>query len=184
MSPRRPSRPKGCGTPKLSWLGRADIGVVAEIHIQIRIESTFPSTTEFSSRRSLEHALAKVGTVTGAGAGCGLMDVWVAVEHEDLAMTQIAELVDQFGLGERSRISVRRDDRERVDADDAPAVHELPEAHALVANELLALARSQGYVTYDQLNDLLPPEVETAQAIDAWILLLENEGISIVKSPP
>jgi hypothetical protein len=171
--------------PSTSETTHVEIAVVVEIQIKVRIESMFPSADELASRRMLEQGLDEVGRVSGAGAGGGVMDLWVLVEHEDPAVTQIRGLVDRLGLTERTRVSVAavsedRDDDENWDP--APAVSS--EAVERIANHLLAVGRSQGYVTYDQLNHLLPLEVDMTQAeLDNLVSLLTNQGIMIVQDP-
>jgi len=47
--------------------------------------------------------------------------------------------------------------------------------------KIIALGRQKGYVTYDEVNDLLPEEVYSSEDIDRILELLGNEDIQIVE---
>lgn len=80
-----------------------------EVHVQIQIAGAFPSQDEHASRRALEQALAErnVGTNAGAGAGGGVMDVWVAVEDPKRALAQIHEILVLLGIRKQTIVKVR-----------------------------------------------------------------------------
>ena len=48
--------------------------------------------------------------------------------------------------------------------------------------KIIALGRQKGYLTYDQVNDLLPEEIYSSEDIDRIFELLGNEDIQIVES--
>ena len=48
--------------------------------------------------------------------------------------------------------------------------------------KIIALGRQKGYLTYDQVNDLLPEEIYSSEDIDRVFELLGNEDIQVVES--
>ncbi|WP_234683443.1 RNA polymerase sigma factor region1.1 domain-containing protein [Bradyrhizobium monzae] len=48
----------------------------------------------------------------------------------------------------------------------------------------LELGRPTGFITFDQLNDLLPSNNVTPEDIEAVMRALSDEGINIVESDP
>jgi hypothetical protein len=50
--------------------------------------------------------------------------------------------------------------------------------------ELLALGQRQGYLTVDQVNDLLPGETLAGDHLDDLLYLLENQGIDVLDEAP
>ena len=48
--------------------------------------------------------------------------------------------------------------------------------------KIIALGRQKGYLTYDEVNDLLPEDVSSSEDIDQMFELLGNEDIQIVES--
>jgi RNA polymerase primary sigma factor len=49
---------------------------------------------------------------------------------------------------------------------------------------LIAAGRSQGYLTFDQVNDYLPDEAVDPEKIDALLVALDEQGIELVDTPP
>ena len=47
---------------------------------------------------------------------------------------------------------------------------------------LLATGKQKGFLTYDEVNDALPPEMVTSDQIDALVMLLNSEQIEVVVS--
>ena len=45
--------------------------------------------------------------------------------------------------------------------------------------EIVAYARSKGYVNYDEINEMLPPELSSTEDMDFLFQLLDDEGIDI-----
>jgi len=50
--------------------------------------------------------------------------------------------------------------------------------------DLIALGKSQGYLTYDQVNECLPDEAVNADKIDGLLTMLEDQGIELVNEAP
>ncbi len=50
--------------------------------------------------------------------------------------------------------------------------------------ELVAKGKTQGYLTYDQVNDYLPDEEVNPERLDNLLIALEEEGIDLVNQPP
>ncbi|HVY36816.1 MAG TPA: RNA polymerase sigma factor RpoD [Polyangia bacterium] len=50
--------------------------------------------------------------------------------------------------------------------------------------ELVAKGKAQGFLTYDEVNDLMPAGVTSPARMDEWLSLLSNEGIEIVDAAP
>ncbi|MFL5307675.1 MAG: RNA polymerase sigma factor RpoD [Polyangia bacterium] len=51
-------------------------------------------------------------------------------------------------------------------------------------HELLAKGKAQGFLTYDEVNDLMPAGVTSPAKMDAWLSLLSKAGIEIVDAAP
>jgi RNA polymerase primary sigma factor len=49
--------------------------------------------------------------------------------------------------------------------------------------QLLAIGREQGFLTYDEVNEALCPEMVTSEDIDSLMMLLNNEKIEVVVVP-
>ena len=50
--------------------------------------------------------------------------------------------------------------------------------------ELVALGKSQGYLTYDQVNEYLPDEAVNPDKLDSLLVALDELGISLFNEPP
>ena len=50
--------------------------------------------------------------------------------------------------------------------------------------DLIALGKSQGYLTYDQVNECLPDDAVNADKIDGLLTMLEDQGIELVNEVP
>ena len=49
---------------------------------------------------------------------------------------------------------------------------------------LIARGKSQGYLTYDEVNSYLPDEEVNPDKLDNLLIALEEEGIDLVNEPP
>lgn len=81
-----------------------------EIHIQMRLRGQgFPSPDELQLRYELEDALEDqgVGEVVEAGAGGGVMDIFLEVEDSNLAMLAARRMVEAQGLKEITTLYAR-----------------------------------------------------------------------------
>ncbi len=54
------------------------------------------------------------------------------------------------------------------------------ESQSLDLSQLLALGRQQGYITYEQVNEYLPDEANTAELLDEMLLAFEQAGVEII----
>ena len=48
--------------------------------------------------------------------------------------------------------------------------------------KMIADARDRGYITYDQLNQVLPPDQVSSEQIEDVMSMLSEMGINIIKS--
>jgi len=51
-------------------------------------------------------------------------------------------------------------------------------------DELVAVGKTQGYLTYDQVNDYLPDEAVNPEKLDSLLIALDEMGIELVNEPP
>ena len=51
-------------------------------------------------------------------------------------------------------------------------------------DELVAKGKTQGYLTYDQVNDYLPDEAVNPEKLDSLLVALDELGIELVNEPP
>ncbi len=51
-------------------------------------------------------------------------------------------------------------------------------------NELVAKGKTQGYLTYDEVNDYLPDEAVDPEKLDSLLVALDEMGIELVTEPP
>src|ERR1017187_3703260 len=50
-------------------------------------------------------------------------------------------------------------------------------------NKLIILGKEKGYLLYDEVNDLLPADVHSAEDLNDLLSMFDNEGIEIVDAP-
>ena len=51
-------------------------------------------------------------------------------------------------------------------------------------DELVAKGKTQGYLTYDEVNDYLPDEAVNPEKLDNLLMALDEAGIELVTDPP
>lgn len=79
-----------------------------EVHIRVRLASTFPSARELELCTAVEEVLHDgVGQVIDAGAGGGGMDVFLQVERADVVIDRIEQIVEGLGLTGRTDVVVK-----------------------------------------------------------------------------
>lgn len=79
------------------------------VKIQVRLEKTeMPTAEELELRRKIEEAIEKegIGRVTVADAGVGHIDINVEVDSTADGVPRIRDLLETFGVLERSTVSV------------------------------------------------------------------------------
>jgi RNA polymerase primary sigma factor len=64
-----------------------------------------------------------------------------------------------------------------------PGADSLPASRRREIHRLLELGNARGYLTYDEVNDALPPEMVTSDQIDDLMMLLGNQSIEVVVAP-
>ena len=50
-------------------------------------------------------------------------------------------------------------------------------------NKLISLGKEKGYLLYDEVNDLLPSDVHSAEDLSDLLTMFDSEGIEVVDSP-
>ena len=51
-------------------------------------------------------------------------------------------------------------------------------------DELVSKGKTQGYLTYDQVNAYLPDEAVNPEKLDSLLIALDELGIELVNEPP
>jgi RNA polymerase primary sigma factor len=69
------------------------------------------------------------------------------------------------------------DDRKNEDQENA---HNLDMSQAAV-KKMISEARERGYITYEQLNQVLPPEQVSSEQIEDVMSMLSEMGINIIE---
>jgi len=94
------------------------------------------------------------------------------------------------------RMSQHEHDPRPAPADAEPAIRHDPAAEPAAPlagsaahadadlTTLIGLGRSQGYLTFDQVNSYLPDEAVDPEKIDCLLVALEEQGIELVDTPP
>src|SRR5689334_5058051 len=97
----------------------------------------------------------------------------VAARHE--------RVVDQgkAGVGMAVKPSTKAEANEtREEAADSPLMDSL----AAAVKKMLARSKERGYVTYDELNAVLPPDQMSSEQIEDTLALLNEMGINVIES--
>ena len=50
-------------------------------------------------------------------------------------------------------------------------------------SKLISLGKEKGYLLYDEVNDLLPSDVHSAEDLDDLLSMFDNAGIEVLHSP-
>jgi len=69
-------------------------------------------------------------------------------------------------------------DSDEGDDDDVPVIKRGPGTR----EKLIELGKSKGYLTYDEVNNMMPVDIVSSDQIDDWLSALGDEGIEIVDS--
>jgi hypothetical protein len=88
----------------LSAMGQKEV-----VRIVIRLEKTeLPSAEELELRRKIEEAIAKegIGQLKVADAGVGYVEINVEVESSADAVPRLRDLLETFGVLDRSMVSI------------------------------------------------------------------------------
>src|SRR5438552_9273045 len=102
----------------------------------------------------------------------------VAARHERVADQRV---VDQgkAGVGMAVKPSTKAEANEtREEAADSPLMDSL----AAAVKKMLARSKERGYVTYDELNAVLPPDQMSSEQIEDTLALLNEMGINVIES--
>lgn len=75
-------------------------------------------------------------------------------------------------------MAAKDDDHDKTDKDDN--AHSLDMSQAAV-KRMIAEARERGYITYDQLNAVLPPEQVSSEQIEDVMSMLSEMGINVIE---
>ena len=73
-----------------------------------------------------------------------------------------------------------KDTNEDAKPEDQDAGHSLDMSQAAV-KKMIAEARERGYITYDQLNQVLPPEQVSSEQIEDVMSMLSEMGINVTQ---
>ena len=75
-------------------------------------------------------------------------------------------------------MATKEDDTDKTDKDEN--AHSLDMSQAAV-KKMIAEARDRGYITYDQLNTVLPPEQVNSEQIEDVMSMLSEMGINVIE---
>jgi RNA polymerase primary sigma factor len=70
---------------------------------------------------------------------------------------------------------------ENEEAQDEPADGPLIDASNQAIKKMIAKAKERGYVTYDELNEVLPPEQVSSEQIEDTMAMLSEMGINVIE---
>ena len=73
-----------------------------------------------------------------------------------------------------------KDTNEDAKSDDQDAGHSLDMSQAAV-KKMIGEAREKGYITYDQLNTVLPPDQVSSEQIEDVMSMLSEMGINVIE---
>ena len=58
------------------------------------------------------------------------------------------------------------------------------EAHKIALNSLIVIGKEQGYLTYSEINDLLPEDLLTPEQVEPIVTILEELDIVVADEAP
>jgi RNA polymerase primary sigma factor len=70
------------------------------------------------------------------------------------------------------------DDRKQQDGDEPEIGLDMSQS---AVKKMIAEARARGYITYDQLNTVLPPEQVSSEQIEDVMSMLSEMGINVIE---
>src|SRR5262245_17961337 len=129
--------------------------------------------------------MAKAGGATSTGArsrqiGSGdRRDRAARTQPSGFSRARMVPEQDKTGAGMAVKPSTKAEASEtRDEAADGPLMDSL----AAAVKKMLARSKERGYVTYDELNAVLPPDQMSSEQIEDTLALLNEMGINVIES--
>src|SRR6188508_3540228 len=75
-----------------------------------------------------------------------------------------------------------KDDEQKKPDDAADATGPMLDMSQAAVKKMIATAKARGYITYDELNEVLPPDQVTSEQIEDVMAMLSEMGINVVEN--
>src|SRR5438105_15291630 len=85
-------------------------------------------------------------------------------------------------MATKAKVKEAKEEAPEKDAPDAPEGAPLLDLSDAAVKKMIKLAKKRGYVTYEQLNAVLPSEEVTSEKIEDVLAMLNEMGINVVES--
>ena len=82
----------------------------------------------------------------------------------------------------KDQAAMAKAQKEEVAESDAEAAGPLLDLSDVAVKKMIRLSKKRGYVTYDQLNDVMPSEEVTSEKIEDVLAMLNEMGINVVEA--